>query len=54
MMYLWLPLFEAMLKGVLQSTEFRAWLIAVDGPGAVVTLERLKDQAVLEIVRMGY
>jgi hypothetical protein len=54
MMYLWLPLFEAILKGVLQSTEFTAWLSAVDGPGAVVTLERLKAHAVLEIERMGH
>lgn len=54
MLALWLPLFEAMLKGVLQSAEFKAWLTAADGPGAVSTLQRLLDHAGFEIGRRGY
>lgn len=45
MFRLLLPLFESVLASALHSDEFRAWLIAIDGPGAVAELERIRQHA---------
>jgi hypothetical protein len=54
MLRLCLRLFEGTVGALLTNEEFKAWLIAVEGPGAVATLERFRAQAADECGRKGW
>lgn len=54
MLRLLLPVFESVLMSALPSVEFKAWLIAVAGPGSVVALESIRAHAADECGRKGW
>jgi hypothetical protein len=54
MLRMCLRLFEGTVGAVLASEEFKSWLIAVDGPGAVAALERIRAHAADECGRKGW
>lgn len=54
MMLLIMPLLESVLGAALDVPEFRAWLTATYGPGAVQELERIREHVDKECRERGW